>query len=52
MPSNMRRYFVNEQDEVRSINNPDQYFNFFINKNERIRQRQRFEFDSKISLVF
>ena len=43
-------YFVNDEDEIRSIENPDYYFKFFLNKNERINKRQRFEFDSKSSI--
>jgi hypothetical protein len=39
----LRRYFVNEQDEVRSIKDPDCYFKFFINKNSRVNERQRFQ---------
>lgn len=45
--ADLGRYFVNIDDEIRSIDNPDNYFNFFLNKNERINRRQRFEFDSK-----
>ncbi|TWU72983.1 hypothetical protein ED733_004307 [Metarhizium rileyi] len=41
-------YFVNDDDEIRSIKNPDQYFKFFINKNARVNQRQRFEFDTAL----
>lgn len=39
------RYFVHENDEIRSIENPDNYFKFFINRNPRVNQRQRFEFN-------
>lgn len=45
MGSNENRYFVNDDDEIRSIKDPDSYFKFYINKNQRINQRQRFEFD-------
>lgn len=41
------RYFVNDQDEIRSIENPDCYFKFFINKNARTNERQRFGFNRK-----
>ncbi|KAH0491752.1 hypothetical protein TgHK011_003162 [Trichoderma gracile] len=46
-PSNLKGlgYFVNEDDEIRSIENPDNYFNFFINRNPRICARQRFAFN-------
>ncbi|KAI2617134.1 Arb2 domain-containing protein [Hypoxylon sp. NC1633] len=35
-------YFINEDDEVRSIENPDYYFKFFLNRNERWNDRQRY----------
>ncbi|KAM0245487.1 hypothetical protein ACHAQJ_010547 [Trichoderma viride] len=38
-------YFVNDQDEIRSIENPDNYFKFFIDRNPRVCARQRFEFN-------
>ncbi|RFU79833.1 hypothetical protein TARUN_2428 [Trichoderma arundinaceum] len=41
-------YFVNDQDEVRSIENPDNYFKFFLDRNPRICARQRFEFDNAV----
>ncbi|KAI1494538.1 Arb2 domain-containing protein [Biscogniauxia mediterranea] len=43
-PSDLKElgYFVNEDDEVRSIENPDYYFKFFINRNQRWNERQRF----------
>ncbi|KAG8407401.1 hypothetical protein J3459_010680 [Metarhizium acridum] len=41
-------YFVNDDDEIRSVESPEQYFKFFINKNSRINQRQRFEFDNAL----
>ncbi|KAI4104343.1 MAG: hypothetical protein L6R37_003340 [Teloschistes peruensis] len=34
-------YFINDQDQVRSIKHPDQDFNFFISKNERVNVVQR-----------
>ncbi|KAG5973507.1 hypothetical protein E4U55_000485 [Claviceps digitariae] len=42
------RYFINDQDEIRSIDNPDNYFKFFLNRNDRVNQRQRFEFDGAL----
>ncbi|KAM0201287.1 hypothetical protein ACHAPI_002162 [Fusarium lateritium] len=39
------QYFLNDQDEIRSIDNPDCYFKFFANKNSRINERQRFHFN-------
>ncbi|KAH8838587.1 hypothetical protein MCOR27_010005 [Pyricularia oryzae] len=35
-------YFVNEDDELRNIENPKFYFKYFINKNERYNERQRY----------
>ena len=35
-------YFINEEDEVRSIANPEYYFKYFISRNERYNERQRF----------
>ncbi|KAI4258899.1 MAG: hypothetical protein LQ352_001012 [Teloschistes flavicans] len=34
-------YFINDKDQVRSIKNPDQEFNFFISKNDRVNAVQR-----------
>ncbi|KIL93255.1 hypothetical protein FAVG1_03232 [Fusarium avenaceum] len=39
------QYFLNDQDEIRSIKNPDCYFKYFANKNSRINERQRFHFN-------
>ncbi|CAJ0548803.1 Ff.00g024160.m01.CDS01 [Fusarium sp. VM40] len=38
-------YFLNDQDEIRSIENPDCYFKYFANKNSRVNERQRFHFN-------
>ncbi|KAI0169810.1 Arb2 domain-containing protein [Hypoxylon sp. FL1284] len=35
-------YFINEDDEVRSIEDPNAYFKYFINRNPRWNERQRF----------
>jgi len=40
------RYFINENDEIRNIENPDKYFKFFLSRNERVNERQRFGFNS------
>ncbi|GAB0140747.1 hypothetical protein EsHS_00001360 [Epichloe bromicola] len=45
------RYFVHENDEIRSIENPDNYFKFFINRNPRVNQRQRFEFNAALAEI-
>ncbi|KAK3330604.1 Arb2 domain-containing protein [Apodospora peruviana] len=44
-------YFVHESDEIRSIDDPDYYFKFFITKNERWNERQRFCFDEAVGKV-
>ena len=41
------RYFVNDEDEIRSIENPNAYFKYFVNKNQRVNDRQRFCFNGK-----
>jgi len=41
------RYFINEQDEIRSIADPRFYFKYFISKNERWNERQRFAMNSR-----
>ncbi|KAI0393396.1 Arb2 domain-containing protein [Xylariaceae sp. FL0594] len=35
-------YFINKDDEIRSIENEDNYFKYFINRNVRYCDRQRF----------
>ena len=40
------RYRINEKDQIRSIAHPDQEFNFFISKNERVQDVQREAMDS------
>lgn len=39
------------KDQIRQIANPDQEFNFFISKNERVRETQREAMDSELSLT-
>ncbi|RYP93133.1 hypothetical protein DL770_000707 [Monosporascus sp. CRB-9-2] len=43
-PSDLKKlgYFINEDDEVRSIENPDYYFKYFLSRNGRYNERQRF----------
>ncbi|KAG5744201.1 hypothetical protein H9Q69_006146 [Fusarium xylarioides] len=38
-------YFVNDDDEVRSIEDPESYYKFFSSKNSRVNERQRFHFN-------
>ncbi|KAL8675227.1 MAG: hypothetical protein Q9168_000347 [Polycauliona sp. 1 TL-2023] len=42
------KYAINDQDQVRSLENPDQEFNFFISKNERMNVVQREAFNTCI----
>ncbi|KAI0975583.1 Arb2 domain-containing protein [Xylaria arbuscula] len=44
-------YFVNKDDEVRSIENEDNYFKFFINRNLRVCDRQCFAMNQAIQAV-
>ncbi|GAW15621.1 hypothetical protein ANO14919_050370 [Xylariales sp. No.14919] len=41
-------YFINKDDEVRSINNPDYMFKYFLSRNPRTNERQRFHFNQAI----
>ncbi|KAI0602773.1 Arb2 domain-containing protein [Biscogniauxia sp. FL1348] len=52
-PSDLKElgYFVNEDDEVRSIENPDYYFKFFINRNPRWNERQRFAMNQALRSI-
>ncbi|KAI0019668.1 Arb2 domain-containing protein [Xylariomycetidae sp. FL0641] len=49
-PSDLKElgYFINEKDEVRSIANPKAYLKYFINRNPRWNERQRFGFNKAI----
>ncbi|RSL81021.1 hypothetical protein CEP51_006157 [Fusarium floridanum] len=44
-------YFVNDEDEIRSIKDPDCYYKFFISKNMRVNERQRFHFNAAMQDV-
>ncbi|KAL9102680.1 MAG: hypothetical protein Q9163_002202 [Psora crenata] len=41
-------YYVNAEDQIRSIEKPDQEFHYFISKNERVLELQREAMDSCI----
>ncbi|ETS84195.1 hypothetical protein PFICI_02220 [Pestalotiopsis fici W106-1] len=41
-------YFVNDEDEIRSIQSPDHYFKFHIDKNSRYNERQRYAMNEAI----
>jgi hypothetical protein len=43
-------YFVQEDsDEIRSIKNPDNYFKYFLSRNPRYNERQRFAMNGKLA---
>ncbi|KAK0737485.1 Arb2 domain-containing protein [Apiosordaria backusii] len=44
-------YFINEDDEIRSLENADYYFKYFLTKNERYNGRQRFAFNEAMSKI-
>ncbi|GKT42616.1 uncharacterized protein ColSpa_02797 [Colletotrichum spaethianum] len=44
-------YFVNDQDEIRNIGNPNYYFKYYLTKNGRVNDRQRFHFSGKNQLL-
>ncbi|KAL2158354.1 hypothetical protein VTH06DRAFT_4402 [Thermothelomyces fergusii] len=41
-------YFINDIDEIRSIENHDYYFKYYLTKNERWNERHRFAFDEAV----
>ncbi|KAI1076959.1 Arb2 domain-containing protein [Whalleya microplaca] len=41
-------YFINKDDEIRSIEDEDNYFKFFINRNNRWNDRQRFSMNQAV----
>ena len=47
-------YFINEQDEIRSIENPKAYFKFFLSKNDRhnIVQREAMNGISSLPYIY
>lgn len=40
-------YFINEDDEIRSLENADYYFHYFLTKNERYNDRRRFAYNGQ-----
>ncbi|KAL0764718.1 hypothetical protein CaCOL14_012524 [Colletotrichum acutatum] len=40
-------YFINDQDEIRNIKEPNYYFKYYLTKNGRVNDRQRFHFNGK-----
>ncbi|KAI1140783.1 Arb2 domain-containing protein [Hypoxylon sp. FL0543] len=44
-------YFVNKDDEVRAIENPDNYFKFFLSRNPRWNERQRFGMNQALQKI-
>lgn len=52
MFDNSNSYFIQpETDEIRSIANPNFYFHYFRNKNERHNDRQRFAFNQAVQEI-
>ncbi|KAF4124395.1 Arb2 domain [Geosmithia morbida] len=45
------QYFINDDDELRSLEDPDQYFRHFFNRNMRVNMRRRFAIDSCLEKV-
>ncbi|KAK4149289.1 hypothetical protein C8A00DRAFT_38107 [Chaetomidium leptoderma] len=41
-------YFINDIDEIRSVEDPDYYFKYFLTKNERWNECQRFAFNQAV----
>ena len=52
-PSTLKElgYFINDDDEIRSIEKPDCYFRHRANHNERVNSRLRFHFNREHSLM-
>ncbi|KAK1656269.1 Arb2 domain-containing protein [Colletotrichum phormii] len=46
--ANIHSYFVNDQDEIRNIKEPNYYFKYYLTKNGRVNDRQRFHFNEAI----
>ncbi|KAL6404928.1 hypothetical protein AUP68_11764 [Ilyonectria robusta] len=44
-------YFINSDDEIRSIENPNCYFKFFTSRNTRVNERQRFAFNGAMEKI-
>ncbi|KAL5611501.1 hypothetical protein BROUX41_000905 [Berkeleyomyces rouxiae] len=44
-------YFINDADEVRSRDNPNNYFKFSLSKSDRVNQRQRFHFHGALRSI-
>ncbi|KAK0671192.1 Arb2 domain-containing protein [Cercophora samala] len=52
-PANLSElgYFINEDDEIRSLENADYYYHYFLTKNERYNDRRRFAYNEAIGKV-
>ncbi|KAK3901511.1 Arb2 domain-containing protein [Staphylotrichum tortipilum] len=44
-------YFINDIDEIRSIEDSDYYFKYFLTKNTRWNERQRFVFNNAVTKI-
>ncbi|OHE99823.1 Arb2 domain-containing protein [Colletotrichum orchidophilum] len=49
--ADIRSYFINDQDEIRNIREPDYYFKYYLTKNGRVNDRQRFHFNAIRDIV-
>lgn len=47
-PLIMASYFINEDDEIRSIEDDRYYFHYFIDKNTRLNDCQRYAFNGEL----
>ncbi|WQF82888.1 hypothetical protein CDEST_07902 [Colletotrichum destructivum] len=47
----MFSYFINEQDEIRNVENSNYYFKYYLTKNGRVNDRQRFHFNGETNLL-
>lgn len=43
--SRAHSYFINEDDEIRNVHDPDFYFKYFLTKNQTYNDCQRFAFN-------
>ncbi|KAK1758731.1 hypothetical protein QBC47DRAFT_294533 [Echria macrotheca] len=52
-PSDLKQlgYFINEDDQIRSIENPKARFNYYAKKNMRWNDRRAFAFDEAVSTI-
>lgn len=49
MAADVASYFINDNDQICSIKHPEQEFNYFISKNDRMNVVQREAFNSLLT---